>query len=242
MSDLRMSDLKQAPEKPSAGNISDCFNQLIALELVQLQIQLQIQQALQKKPAARSIANSVKHPTVESKDTKLEVVSESGKKSDPDLCATLLIRWTLTDSFGDSEKEAVMIPLATSVTTLKMILERESGFIRRYCNEHKTDRWDWSEFDITLGELGYATLLPSFRFTRAEHIVDIFPRQRMALRFLNDHGIIQWLFESPAARARREAAEESEMRREAVRQQLEHRQLNPLPQQNHQLDRGSTAE
>jgi hypothetical protein len=150
----------------------------------------------------------------------------------------LLVRWTMGDSFADSEKEAVSLPQQSTVLDLRRVLEQDSGFVERWRLRNRDSVWSWDGYDLTMAEMCYATLLPSFRFLRSEHVVDILPRQRVPLQIVDDHGNSQWLFEDHTTRLRREhreneARRELEIRREIALLHHHHRHRHPHPQPLH---------
>ena len=189
--------LNKNVETMQVRSMSDPLQQLVSLMQTMVYLQIQNNVASMTKPK----------PPLQKQEHKQQSLMMEDGKSGPTLI--VLVRWTLTDSFFDSEKEAMTVPHNSTAHQLRATLDRESTFVRRYCEDRKLSAFDWSAFDLTLGELAYATVLPSFRFTRSEYIVDVLPRERIPLRIMNEQGHTQWMFESSTTRRRREFEEQN---------------------------------
>jgi hypothetical protein len=199
------------------------------ITLMQTQLQLQLQQQ-HTRPKSNNIAN-VPIPTTTTTTSTVPpppppppitvsslvgggmmIGGGGGGSGGGGGAVTVVVRWTLTDNFADSEREAVTVPLGTTAEALKTVLEKDSGFVQRWLIENKADNFDWNQFDLTLGDLQYATLLPSYRFQRLTNLIDILPRNRIAFQVVDDHGYPHWVFEHPTTRIRREYREAEEQR------------------------------
>lgn len=138
---------------------------------------------------------------------------------------TVCVRWCLGESFDDAPVELLTIAHKSSVEELKTALRQQSAFVGRASRDQKIDRekWSWEEYELTDPETDHATLLPSYRFLKTDHMIDILPNPRRPIHFVDAAGTVRWLFETTTQRLRREF-------REA--QQPQQRQQTAEPQEN----------